>query len=357
MRFTHVMTTLLVSFAPIVMGARAAGAQTVDSAAFVVRFGTDTLALERWVRTADGLEAVSVTRSPRTNVRRYAVRFGDDGRVSHVMTDGAMTPVSPAGAIPTAAGFYAPQALAFAQASRARDTLVVVPMIAGSNVQQQRIRRVGPDEFTVVSAAGAVTSRARLTNDGRLLFLESGGSTTVERVAWFDIDAWAREFAARDERGEALGPLSTRDTARARVGDATILVDYGRPAARGRTIFGGLVPYGRVWRAGANDATQLIIDRPVRIGEVQLEPGAYSLYTVPRRESWMLGINRSTSMAAAMSPDPAEDVGRVTMSVRTLPEHVERFTIRLEPQPNGALLRMQWETTEATVPIVVDGDR
>lgn len=342
----------LLCLVPLLAGVPAADAQRADSAAFIVRFGTDTLGVERWVHTADGLEAVSVTRSPTTSVRRWAVRFGADGLVTEVTTASGTTPVSPAGAVPTAGGFYAPQAIALAQGARARDTVAVVPMVQGGATQQFRVRRVGPDVFELVNAGGTVTARARLTNDGRLLFLEAG-STTVERVDWFDIDAVGREFQARDARGESFGELSGRDTARVQAGGATIAIDYGQPAARGRTIFGGLVPFGVIWRAGANEPTLLTVDRAVRIGTVQVPPGAYSLTVVPRRDGWQLAINRGTEMAAAMSPDPAADVGRAMMSVRELPDHVERFTIRLEPTADGAVLRMQWETTEAMVPIVV----
>jgi hypothetical protein len=339
---------------PLLAGAPAASAQRADSVAVVVRFGTDTLALEQWVRTADRVEAVSVTRSPSTAVNRWAVRLDADGRVTHVVTDECATAVQPAGAIPTAPGFYAPQALALLQASRARDTMVVVRMLAGANVQEFRVRRIGPDLFELRNPSGAVTARARLATDGRLIFLEAGPSITVERVAWFDIDLWARAFEARDARGAGFGPLSGRDTARVHSAGASITIDYGQPAARGRTVFGGVVPYGAVWRTGANDATQLIVDRAVRIGDVRVEPGTYSLYTVPGRDRWQLGINRGTGMGAAMSPDAAQDVGRATMSVRALPEHVERFTIVLEPAANGAVLRMRWETTEASVPIIVE---
>jgi hypothetical protein len=348
---------LLLTAAAILGQPLAAAAQRADSAAYIVRFGKDTVAAERWIRTPEGLEAVSVTRVPRSEVRRYGVRFDATGRVTHVLRDGRMEAVEPAGAIPTAAGFYAPQALMLAQASRARDTLTVVSVNTGANVQQQRVRRLGPDIFEILNPAGVATSRAHMTADGLLLFLEAGGSTTVQRVDWFDIDRLARDFAARDARGEGMGALSTRDTVQLRVGGATLRIDYGRPAARGRSIFGGLVPFDRVWRTGADDATQLTVDRAVRIGDVRLEPGTYSLYTVPGRERWVLGINRGTGMAAAMTPDPTQDVGRLQLDVRTLPQHVERFTIRLDPSTGGGVLRLQWERTEVAVPIVVDTGR
>jgi hypothetical protein len=353
----YVMSPLLLVLVVLLGLPVGAAAQRADSASYIVRFGTDTVAVERWIRTPDGLEAVSVTRVPHTEVRRYAVRFDAAGRVTHLLRDGSMQPVEPTGAVPAAAGFYAPQGLILAQAARARDTLAVVTVNTGANVQQQRVRRIGPDIFEVLNQAGAVTSRAHLTSDGLLFFLETGGSTTVQRVDWFDIDALARDFAARDARGAGVGPLSTRDTISLRIDGATLRVDYGRPAARGRSIFGGLVPFDRVWRTGADDPTQLTIDRPVRIGDVRLEPGTYSLYTVPGRDRWVLGINRGYGMSAAMAPDPAQDVGRVDLTVRALPQHTERFTIVLEPAAGGALLRLQWERTEASVPIVAEPGR
>ncbi|MBR9988289.1 MAG: DUF2911 domain-containing protein [Gemmatimonadetes bacterium] len=353
MRIAPILTGTLICLLPV-FAPPAADAQRADSATVIVRFGTDTLAVEQWVRTADGLDAVSVTRSPTTTVRRYAVRFGADGRVTRLLNaQGVAETVTPTGAIPTASGFYAPQAIALAQASRARDTLAVVPMLAGGNVQEFRVRRIGPDLFELVNPAGATTMRARLTREGGLIYLEAGTSTTVERVGWVDVDALAREFSARDARGAGIGPLSGRDTASARAAGATIMVDYGQPSARGRTIFGGLVPYGQIWRLGANDATQLVVDRPVRVGDVNVEPGTYSLYAVPGRDQWELGVSRMTGMAAAMSPDPAQDVGRARMSVRSLPQHVEPLTMVLEQTADGAMLRIRWETTEASVPIVV----
>jgi hypothetical protein len=322
-----------------------------DSAAYIVLFGSDTLAMERWVRTPAGLEAVSVTRSPRTNVRRWSVRFDDSGRVTHVTTADGTTPVQPAGAVPTATGFYAPQAIALAQAAQARDTLAVVQLRAGENLQDFRVRRIGPDLFEVVNAAGAATSRVRLNRHGQLLSLESG-STLVQRVPWFDIDAYATDFAARDARGEAFGALSTEGSTSVTVNGTTVSITYGRPAARGRTIFGGLVPWNRVWRAGANDPTLITVDGPVQVGDVRLEPGTYSLYVIPSRDRWTLGINRGTEMAAAMNPSTEQDAGRTSMAVRTVDEYVERFTISLDqPATGGAVLRLRWENTEATVPV------
>jgi cyanophycinase len=325
---------------------------TVDSAAFIVRLGTDTVAVERWVRTAHGLDAVAVTRSPRTVVRRYSVRMDADGGVTHVAVgDAAERAIDPAGAIPIATGFYAPYALAVAQAARRGDAAVVVPMLAGTNLIQADVRRTANGEYSLPNQFGAPL-QVRTDAEHRLLSVDAGGGTTVERVRWFDIDAYAQEFSARDARNAGLGPLSPRDTARAEIAGAVIMVDYSRPSARGRTVMGGLVPYGAVWRTGANDATQLIIDRVVQFGDISLQPGAYSLFTIPGADDWQLIINRGTGVSG-LAHDPALDVARVTMAVRTPAAHVEQFTIQIVPTGAGGELRIQWGTAEAFVPFRV----
>lgn len=353
-RLTFPVLGAVVAAAMLLPAAPVDGQATVDSAAFIVRLGHDTVAVERWIRTTDRLEAVSVSRSPRTVVRRYTARLGPDGRVTHVTVgEGPEREVQPPDAIPIAGGFYAPYALAVQRAVRDGGDLLIVPMLVGQNARDFRIRRLEPNEYMIPNQFD-VRMTVRVGPGGRVDFIDAGGGSTVERVAWFDIDAMAREFAARDERGAGLGPLSPRDTARAQVGGATVLVDYSRPSARGRTVMGGLVPLGEVWRTGANDATQLVTDRALRIGDLELAPGSYSLLTIPGRDAWQLIVNRRTGVSG-LDHDPAQDVGRVPMQVRTLAEPVEQFTILVEPEGSGGVLRIRWGTTEAYVPVTTSG--
>jgi hypothetical protein len=128
---------------------------------------------------------------------------------------------------------------------------------------------------------------------------------------------------------------------------------YSKPAARGRTVFGGLVPYGRVWRTGANDPTQLEISRPVRIGELRLAPGRYTLTTIPERDRWQLIVSRP----GATANDPVQEVGRAAMTSRTSAAYHEHFTIGFAPTREGATLQMRWENTEASIPIIVEAQR
>ncbi|MGH7560926.1 MAG: DUF2911 domain-containing protein [Gemmatimonadales bacterium] len=143
--------------------------------------------------------------------------------------------------------------------------------------------------------------------------------------------------------------LSPRDTARARVGPATILIDYGRPSKRGREIFGALVPWDRVWRTGANEATTLISDRTLAFDAAEIPPGRFTLFTVPSPSPgrWVLIVSRPAGRYG-LDFNPDSIVARVSLSPAALPETVEQFLIRIEALEGGAgLLRLAWDRTEA----------
>jgi hypothetical protein len=145
--------------------------------------------------------------------------------------------------------------------------------------------------------------------------------------------------------------LSPRDSTVQSIGDARLVVDYGRPSKRGRDIFGALVPYERIWRTGANKATHLSTDRDLVIGDVRVPKGTYTLYTIPSRESWTLIINRQTGQWGT-DYDQRQDVGRVPMKVETLSSPVEQFTIALESAgKDTGSLKFLWDATQASVPI------
>lgn len=160
---------------------------------------------------------------------------------------------------------------------------------------------------------------------------------------------WTDAAFAQNQR-----PASPRDKAEGSIDGATISVDYGRPSKRGRVIFGELVPYGKVWRTGANEATTLVTDRDLVIGGTEVPAGTYTLYTLPVQEGpWKLIINKQTGQWGTQY-DEAQDLGRVDLKVVSLPESVEQFTISIEPrEAGGGILRLVWDTTEATVPFTV----
>lgn len=139
-------------------------------------------------------------------------------------------------------------------------------------------------------------------------------------------------------------------------GPARIAVDYGQPHARGREIVGGVVPYGEVWRAGANLATHLTTDVDLVLGETLTLPrGHYTLFVLPGEAEWHLIVNRQVGQWGT-DRDPAMDVGRVPLRVRGLGEVQESFSVwlvPLSPQPAGSpasgVLRMAWGEAEMSV--------
>jgi hypothetical protein len=148
--------------------------------------------------------------------------------------------------------------------------------------------------------------------------------------------------------------LSPRDTTRFRTADGRrIYIDYGRPSRRGRRIMGGLVPYGRVWRTGANAATTLVTEADLTIGGTRVPRGTYTLYTIPTAEGWTLIVNRQTGQWGTQY-DPSRDFVRIPMRVSPLRQPVEQFTIALEAGRAGAnTLALAWENTRAAVPFRV----
>jgi hypothetical protein len=144
---------------------------------------------------------------------------------------------------------------------------------------------------------------------------------------------------------------------RAAVGAATVTIDYSRPARRGRTLVGDLLAYDQVWRTGANAATQLATSEAIELGGVTLRPGTYTLFTMPTHQGVTLIINGQSGQWGT-SYRAANDVARRPMTVDSLPENVERFTIRIDPAPapNGRAgagrLVIEWGTFRWSAPLV-----
>jgi hypothetical protein len=153
------------------------------------------------------------------------------------------------------------------------------------------------------------------------------------------------------------GRASPYDSATIAVADRELLICYGRPVARGRVIFGGLVPYNTLWRTGANEPTIMHLPFAADIAGLRVEPGVYSLYTVPAEGDWTLIVNRSTSQwgheGSYTAEVEAQEVGRVTVPTERLDQHVESFTIRGEPSATGADILLEWERTRVRIPVRV----
>jgi hypothetical protein len=132
----------------------------------------------------------------------------------------------------------------------------------------------------------------------------------------------------------------------------TVHIDYSSPRMKGRKVYGGLVPYGQVWRAGANEATTLITAANLSVGGKEVPAGTYTLFTVPKEDNWTLVISKKTGEWGVPYPGEGDDLARVDMAASKLGSPMENFTINLNSTGSGCTLQMDWETTRASIDLM-----
>ncbi len=129
-------------------------------------------------------------------------------------------------------------------------------------------------------------------------------------------------------------------------------VIYGRPQKNGRVVFGDLVPYGSVWRLGANEATEIEFFQDVKIGNKKISKGRYTLYALPDTSKWTIIINTETNTWGAFGYDAKKDLARIDVPVKKQDEPVEIFTMIFEKdKKNSANLLMSWDDILVKLPI------
>jgi hypothetical protein len=355
--------------------------------AFVNRLGNDTASVERITKTGDRIEGTIARHLPANSLFKYTVTFNKDGTVATYeqgtfRPDGSPMPPNaqtgaaqvglkmtftgdsvirevptngqpvvrrtavPKGTLPNFASmvFYE---LAY-QAVK-RDGKVSAIGFGGNQnaATNPDVRITGTDSAEVV--LGGFRTGYKFDRNGQLV--HSDGSLTTQKfdirpARDADITAIASAWAATDIPGQAPTPLSTADTVNADMGGAHITITYGRPAARGREIWGKLVPYDTTWRLGANYATQLQSDKDLDMGGVTVPAGKYTLWLLPSAGPSFLIVNKKTFDAAANRPlwgtgwDPAEDLVRVPLAKHmNLPTAEERLHIFVQ----GDMLMMHWD--------------
>lgn len=135
--------------------------------------------------------------------------------------------------------------------------------------------------------------------------------------------------------------------------DTYIKIVYGQPYKREREIFGNVVPYGEVWRTGANEATELTTTKDIRFGGERLQAGTYSLFSVPREdENWTIILNSQLGQWGAFDYDQEFDVLRVEVPSRTIDPVAEAFTIQFdEASGDSTNIVMRWDNTEVKIPV------
>jgi hypothetical protein len=134
-------------------------------------------------------------------------------------------------------------------------------------------------------------------------------------------------------------------------GGQTIKTDYSSPRMKGRKVYGGLVPYGEVWRTGANEATTFVTSADVVVGGKTVPAGSYTIFTVPAADKWTLIVNKTTGEWGIPYKYEGNELARVDMNLSKLDAPVENFTIAYDKSKSGCVLRIDWETTRAAVNI------
>ncbi len=140
-------------------------------------------------------------------------------------------------------------------------------------------------------------------------------------------------------------------------GNFSASVEYCRPYKKGREIFGNLVPFNEVWRTGANEATKFTINKLIDFGGVKVQPGTYTLWTIPQETQWTIILSSKVydwgvTWGAKAAREPEYDVAQVNVAVQDLEEEVEQFTIEFIYNVN---LTLSWDKTKVMVPIQFSG--
>ena len=364
-----------------------------DSAAFVTRLGDDTLVVERMARTPTSVVTDVLLRVPTTTRTRWVMelsptgemtrlastpldpvtgaprapgptqlvtRFGDSLRIETSGEQGTRvtTVAAPAATLPFIDMVHWPYEVVLMRARAMSVDTVRQPLLTGTRVSTFRIGRVGGDSMTITHPSRG-TMRVRVDDEGRLLGLDAGATTralVVERRPWMRVEQLADRWVDADAAGRSAGALSGRDTTRAIIDGASLLVEYGTPAKRGRDIWGALVRYGQVWRTGANMATHFTTSRDLLLGTgadtLRVPAGSYTLFSIPEADGGVLIVSRQTGQTGT-AYDPARDLGRVRMQARSLSAPVETFAIGLTADDETGAIRLRWDMQERVVPFVV----
>lgn len=392
LRVRRVTAAALAALAPLAACASAVSVPpttvvTSGPTTLLVRLGADTLGVEQYTRTATRMEGVLVQRAPFTTIARYSVdlgannapvhaeyslRRGDGSPITNQMqslsvrysgdsvtfvghrSNGDTTRVAPASGelLPYLNGSYGLFELALTRllaTGRDSTTFSIVPLSWGARgTSPLPMKLVGRDSARITWFGSPLYVR----HDGRGNLLWADGSRTtvkvrVDRVATMPVDTLAREWSARDQATGVAGPASSRDTARATIGNAHVWVDYGRPALRGRDVWVNGVLGDTIWRTGANAATQLRTDANLVIGGTAVPAGTYSLWTRTTPTGYELIINKQAGQWGT-EYHRERDLARIPLRESRAATPAERFTIMLDPQ---GTLNLTWGWKQLSVPV------
>lgn len=384
----HTLRPFLIAFTVPAIALATAEAHA-QSASIVYRLGKDTLAIEQYTRSATAMTGEMVQRSGPSVARvTYQIALGKDGRPTTVTLTRTQADGTPIAGAPreyrfSLGGDSAVREVVFADSTQRRAfaakraTVNYPTFVYGPTELLAMLRKGGAsDSIPALGLAGGVGFSGLQPLGGDSLRLRGSGYAMVLR---FDpnnrlqsVDGRGTTNKVIAERGaggldlmaiakgmKPTGVLSLREDARAGFGaGAIVVVDYGRPLVRERSVWGGvLVPFDSVWRAGANDATHLFTTRPLTFGAVSLSAGMYTLWVQHTRQGTFLIINRQTGQWGTQY-DASQDVGRVEMQSAAAPGFVEELTYTVRALgPNRGVLELSWGDRVLSAPFGVGAAR
>ena len=372
---------------------------------FVTMLGNDTISIEDITRQGNTLTSDEVDRFPSVRIRHTVVDLKDDGSIQHLVMN-IYTPSEPSGqrnrkvvadvannkvhlsktdstgtvnrdfrtggsiVLAHVPQMYSLYELYFAAALKKS---AASKLAAGTPVQMRQFYidrefdRFPLGDVTVKPLAGG---KAEVTHDwlsgtgeammdsGYSMLSYSGARTTYKVVVKQlatppDVKSIANRFEAKEKEGGDVKSLSVRDTLRAQIGNAIFTVEYGRPLLRGRNLLGDVIPYDRVWRTGANAATQFTTSTPIKLAGMQVPAGTYSLFTAPHTSGVDLIVNKRTGEWGT-EYSGSLDLGTARMVSEVASAPVEEFTISIIPSDSkhGKLI-LEWGSFRWIAPVEV----
>jgi Protein of unknown function (DUF2911) len=362
-----------------------------ERGAFVVTLGTDTVTVEQYHRAGNRIEGDIIQRQPMTTIGHYVIALNADGtpeRVEYAVRrpDGSLPPNAPRsvtvlygpdtvttqvmrdstittkvaakGAFPYFNNAFGPYELWLSRLRATRTDTATIPLLTVGS-------RNAPNPFSVRFLGGDTVrvwyfgspQYVRFDREGRIQSVDATQTTvkvSTRRQPSVDIQSIAGAFAAAEAAGRGFGTsASLRDTARAPIAGATISVDYGRPALRGRDVWQRGVLGDTIWRTGANAATEFTTSADLLMNGQTIPAGKYTLWThTTSSGSYELIFNKQTGQWGTIY-NAQQDLVRVPLQVSSLPSPVDRFTITVESQASGGALRLAWGTKQLSVPFTV----
>jgi Protein of unknown function (DUF2911) len=403
--FDAVKPALFCFFLCAVVSSLSCNAPKPERYGFLTMLGRDTISIEAISRQGNTITSDEVDRFPRVRIRHTVVDLNDDGSIRHLVMN-IHTPSEPAGqrdrkVVADVAGnkvhlsktdstgtvnrdfptngsivvahvpqMYSLYELYFAAALK---HAALSKLAAGTPVQLRQfyidrefdrfplgeatVSPLDKGKFAITHDWLSGTGEAVTDSAGNMLSY-SGARTTYDVQAKRldtlpDVRAIADRFEAKETQGGKVKSLSVRDTTRAQIGNSIFTVDYGRPLLRGRTLLGDVIPYDRIWRTGANAATQFTTSAPIKLAGMQVPAGAYTLFTAPHTNGVDLIVNKQTGQwGTEYNRSLNLGTAKIISEVTTAP--VEEFTISIISGDNrhGTLV-LEWGSFRWVAPIEV----